>query len=213
MADDQATFPNVYPGVVKIIEPVSLSAGLMDGPPVGITIHDLASRNVESALKHLKDDGVGYHEIIDRDGSFIQTTYFNHKVNHAGKATWNKVSPNRRHIAIALASWGEVTKHPTEMKYSSWAGTRVPLFEVAMRKGNLDNGWYFWDIATAEQETTLAEFLWWAIKQGINPKNICGHDEAATPLGRKNDPGGVLSMTMGDLRNVFISKLKQKPPG
>lgn len=204
MAKANIKFPDLYPLVTKIIEPDAMSDGLMGGVPLGVTVHYLGERRVENAVQSLRKEKLGYHAIIDRDGAFIQTAYFKHKVSHAGKASWNGVSPNRRHISVALASWGEVKKSD-DFKYTSWAGTRIPLFEVSLRKGNIDNDWHFWDVATPAQENTLFDFLKWATAQGISPKNICGHDEAALPFGRKNDPGGVLSMTMAQLRAVLAS--------
>jgi N-acetyl-anhydromuramyl-L-alanine amidase AmpD len=174
---------------------------------VGITIHHLGEHNHENAMASLKKQKLGYHGIIARDGQFIQTAYFSDKVNHAGKALWNGTSPNRRHISVAIASWGEVKKDPAAFKYTTWAGSRIPLFEVNLRKGNIDNDWHFWDMATPEQEATLFRFLRWAVDAGIDPKNICGHDECAIPFGRKNDPGGVISMTMPQLRAVIASGL------
>ena len=205
MTKSLAIFPDVYPGVVKIVEPESMSSGLMGNVPLGVTIHHLGERNVDNAMETLRRDKFGYHAIIDRDGSFIQTSYFKNKVNHAGKASWNGSSPNRRHLAVAIASWGQVTKS-SDFKYTSWAGTRIPLFEVSLRKGNIDNEWHFWDVATPAQEHCLFEFLKWCVAHGIPTKNICGHDECALPFGRKNDPGGVLSMTMPQLRAMLATQ-------
>lgn len=196
-------FPQVYPGASQIVEPAAFSAGPMAGLPLGVTVHHLGTRNWEAALETLKKNKLGYHLLIARDGQVIQAAYLRDRVNHAGKALWNGASPNRRHLAVALASWGEVTRAAGEFKYTTWAGTRIPLFEVSMRKGNLDHEWRFWDMATPEQEAALAQILRWAIAEGIDPQNICGHDECALPFGRKNDPGGVLSMTMAQLRAVL----------
>jgi len=181
-----------------------MSAGAMGGAPVGVTIHDLASRDVEASIKYLYGSGLGYHAIISRGGEFIQTCYFSHKVNHAGASTWRGNSPNRTHISIALASWGEVTE--SSGGFMSWAKKDVPAADVKERAGNLDRIDRHWDAATEEQEAALMAFLYWAIENGIAPKNICGHDEAAIPFGRKNDPGGVLSMTMPELRSRLQSR-------
>jgi len=199
-------FPDVYSGASRVIE--SLKAGKMDGLPLGITVHHLADRNIDASVASLRAEKLGYHAIIDRDGEFIQCCNFTDRVNHAGKATWCGVSPNRRHIAVAFSSWGEVNKNDNDdgFGYKSWSGAKVNLFEVAQRKGNLDNIWRNWDAATIEQEHTLIKFLRWCIAFGVDPKNICGHDECAIPFGRKNDPGGVLSISMLQLRAVLSMK-------
>jgi len=196
--------PKVYKNAVRIVEPLRMSAGAMEGGPVGITIHDLASRDVEASIKYLYGSGLGYHAIIGRGGEFVQTCYFSHKVNHAGASTWNGNSPNRTHVSVALACWGEVAE--AAGGFISWAKKEVPASEVKERTGNLDSIARHWDAATAEQEATLMAFLKWAVKNGISPKNICGHDEAAIPFGRKNDPGGVLSVTMPELRTRLQSR-------
>jgi N-acetyl-anhydromuramyl-L-alanine amidase AmpD len=198
-------FPDVYTGAVQIIAPTKMSAGLMGGPPVGVTVHDLASRNAEASIKYLHNSGLGYHAIIDRNGDFIQTSYFSHKVNHAGRSTWKGHSPNRTHISVALASWGEL-KEDASGGFMSWANKAVEASGVKLRSGNLSSVPRHWDAATDEQEATLIAFLKWSMANGIDPKNICGHDEAAIPFGRKNDPGGVLSMTMPQLRKFLTGK-------
>jgi N-acetyl-anhydromuramyl-L-alanine amidase AmpD len=135
---------------------------------------------------------IGYHFIIDRDGSLHQTASLSHSVNHAGKAMWNGQSPNRTHLAIAFISWGFLTDES-----KAWNGTQVAGVK---RRGKL------WDPASEAQENRLNKLLGELIRfYGISPLNICGHDECAIPQGRKADPGGSLLKTMGDIRKSFAS--------
>lgn len=162
----------------------------------GITIHYTASGSVESAHNALKDRGLNYHFIIDRNGDVVQSAKLTHSVYHAGKAMWNGASPNRKHVAIALVSWGFVSSGR-----ETWAGTFVPYNSVRERDGKT------WHKATAVQEAKLILLCRWLVQQGINPENVCGHDECCIPAGRKSDPGGVLSMPVSKLRQLLHSVL------
>jgi len=188
--------PDVYPYANKIVSPLYMSKGKF--VPRGIVVHYLADRNVGRAIDNLKTQGLGYHLIIDRDGTIHQTTYLSHAVSHAGEASWNKISPNRHFLAVAISSWGVLT--PKDGKLVAWNGSQVGSHEAQKRTGNLSKTEYWWDIATRGQERELMKFLKWCCERGIEPKNICGHDECALPTGRKPDPGGVLSMSMSDIR-------------
>jgi len=190
--------PDIYRGTQKLISPLSMSAGPMLSVE-GVTIHHLADVKVGRVIDSLLAEGLGYHVIIDRDGTVIQTTYFSQRVNHAGTAKWRGASPNREHIAVSLASWGTVKIQ--DKKYYAWNGSEIPAAQVAKRPGNLSNTLYHWHIATEAQEKSLVAFLRWCMTRGLKRENFCGHDECALPAGRKSDPGGVLSMTMTELRD------------
>lgn len=194
--------PDLYSGMKKLVDPLSMSTGRME--PSGVTVHYLAEVSVEAAMKSLRAEGLGYHVIIDRDGSLYQTCYFSHKVAHAGVAKWNGKSPNSNHVAVAVASWGAVGLK--EKKFYSWAGHEIPSSQVARRQGNRSDTLYHWHAATQPQEATLMMFLRWCVSKGVKPDEICGHDECALPEGRKADPGGVLSLTMKELRETLKTK-------
>ena len=189
--------PEVYPFAHKIVTPLAMGVGKI--VPRGVVVHYLADRNTDRAIGALKGAGLGYHLIIERDGTVVQTSYMTLAVNHAGEAAWQKASPNRHFLAVALASWGVLT--PKDGKLLAWNGSQVGPHEAAQRPGNVNGTPYWWDIATNPQEKALKKFLTWVIERGIDPKMICGHDECALPKGRKPDPGGVLSQTMKALRS------------
>jgi N-acetyl-anhydromuramyl-L-alanine amidase AmpD len=184
--------PPIYPMVSKILYPDSMTVGPL--VPIGVTVHYTADRDPERAAIYLRRKGFGYHLLVDRNGSVIQLAYCNKRVNHAGKAAWNGSSPNRFHIAVAVLSWGELS--PEGM---TWAGNRLPAAEVAVRN-DLFGRERSWDACTPEQELSLYKILTWAVALGVKPSNICGHDECALPRGRKLDPGGVLLLTMKEIR-------------
>lgn len=173
---------------------MSLAVGSWQaGHPTGITLHHTADRSLPHVIQYGIAENVGYHLIIDRDGSIHQTAQFNYKIYHAGKAMWLKESPNRNHIAVAVISWGRVERVGDDFK--SWTGSRVPHDLVAHREGG------YWDQATAVQEEALWTVIKWLVQEfKIDPKKICGHSECAQPKGRKDDPMGVLSLTMKEIR-------------
>lgn len=195
--------PDIYRGTQKLVTPLAMTAGPMSEVR-GVTVHHTADNNLQRVIDSLKAQGMGYHIIIDRDGTVVQTTYLSQRVNHAGVAKWNGVSPNRQHIAVALVSWGAVSRQGK--KYVAWNGSEIVASQVAHRRGNLTEDLYYWHIASPAQEAQLLTFLRWAIMRGLDREDFCGHDECALPEGRKSDPGGVLSKTMAEIRAELTSK-------
>ena len=159
--------------------------------PSGITVHYSADPNLERVKKHMIETKIGYHFLINKDGKIHQTSRMDHTVNHAGKAMWLKESPNRAHIAISLLSWGFLDK---EMK--AWTGELVA--NAVMRKGQ------YWDAATKAQEDSLISLCRYLATKFNMPRNsACGHDECCLPVGRKQDPGHVMSFDMAHLRGLI----------
>lgn len=170
-----------------------LSAGPWQGDgPKGITLHYTADDNLNRTLLALDKGKMGYHFIVDRDGQVHQITSLGSRVNHAGVAKWNGQSPNRTHIAVAVLSWGLLENG------MSWA--KRPVFDSVKRRG------HEWHSATQKQEEATLSLIE-ALREsfGILPQNICGHDECCIPLGRKVDPGGVLSVSTDQIRRGMMS--------
>lgn len=159
--------------------------------PVGITIHYTADNDLTRSINSLRAINLGYHILIDKDGSCYQGAPFTDRVYHAGKATWLGYKPNSSHVALSLVSWGKLSHG------KSWRGDKIPEQEIAERQGGQ------WHKATDAQEKSLFDILKWFIDQGIDPRHICGHDECALPPGRKVDPGGILKMSMHEVRKQF----------
>lgn len=194
--------PKIYPNVELILAPHEMGVGkFTEGYPVGVTVHYLGSHDVEAARPHLLKSGLGYHLAITRAGKVIQLTYMDQRVNHAGKATWEKSSPNRHHIAVVLASWGLLKEKDGD--FVNWTNRTIPGEDVVKRKSNTSGELCYWDQATSEQIAALVKMMRWFMAQGIDPKNICGHDECALPSGRKQDPGGVLPWSMAEFRQLI----------
>lgn len=192
------SFQKFYPfsNLTKIIK--NQTKEWIDGSPKGITIHYSADTDYSRVYSWLKKEGLNYHLLIDEVGMIIQTGTLDKMVNHAGKANWNKLSPNKYHVSICLMSWGKLTLK--DDKYYSWNDQEIPFEDMAIRNN------FYWHKATIEQEKMLIAVLDWFVDNGINTENICGHDECALPLGRKTDPGGVLSFSIESIRKKYGEK-------
>lgn len=193
--------PSIYPFNTRLSILNSEKKKWIRTRPKGVTIHDAADRDVSRVISWLNQKNLGYHFIIDRDGSIIQTFYLDSRIDHSGNAKWNDLSPNRHHISICLMSWGKLIHNKD--KFYAWNGDRIEESEVVKRPNLIGlNGMY--DPATKEQEKSLMSLLSWIVSFDIDPSNICGHDECCIPEGRKQDPGGVLSLSTEAIR-VFLS--------
>lgn len=166
----------------------------------GITIHYSADRDVGRTIATLVRSDLGYHFLIARDGTIFQLADTRFTVAHAGKAQWLGKSPNSHHIAVCIMSWGKLTKENGQ--YLTWAKGKLPEAEVREKDGS------YWDMATVEQEKMLTLLLKNFVIDGIDPESICGHDEAALPLGRKTDPGATLALTMPEIRSFLTDAVK-----
>jgi N-acetyl-anhydromuramyl-L-alanine amidase AmpD len=162
--------------------------------PSGVTVHYTADGSLERLKREMGATKIGYHLIIDRDGTIIQTASMLKRVNHAGLASWNGKSPNRTHLAVAFISWGRLNAQG-----QAWTGLQIQN-PVTRAQG-------MWDAASPAQEKSLTKVLTHLINEyKISPLEICGHDECSLPTGRKIDPGGSLSKSMAQLRNDLMIK-------
>lgn len=195
--------PAIYPDA-KIIGDLDKSPGefFKGGQPRGIVVHYTADRDLARTIKSLKQQGLAYHLLIDRDGSVHQMSYLTTRVAHAGKAKWGGMSPNAAFLGVSLVSWGLLTFFRNENRLVSWTG--APVDQAETLPGGIDphdsNKLYFWDCATTPQISALTDICIWFAERGILIKDICGHDECCIPPGRKIDPGGIFPFTMKDLR-------------
>lgn len=172
----------------------ALSVADFSPKPAGITVHYTADGSLERLKREMGTTKVGYHLIIDRDGTIIQTASMLKTVNHAGVANWNGKSPNRSHFAVAFISWGRLNSQG-----QAWTGLQIQN-PVTRAQG-------MWDAASPAQEKSLTKLLTHLINTyKISPLEICGHDECSLPAGRKIDPGGSLSKSMAELRLDLIGK-------
>ena len=183
---------SIWQGASEYWEIDRLGVHFWPALPTGITVHYTADGDIDRVKREMESRKVGYHFVIDRDGSIHQTASLAKSVNHAGNAKWNGQSPNRTHIAVSLVSWGLLID-----ENKAWNGSAV---HGVKRKGQ------WWDPATSAQEKALFVLLRGLMTDfQISAANICGHDECALPPGRKVDPGCIMTLTMPELRKALSS--------
>ena len=169
----------------------------------------------EGAVVHWTSGHYGTHDLntpsyvyflIDHDGKVYQNFPLDEWGHHAGASKHNgRSSVSRYYVGIEITCAGKLDKNR-----KSWFGKTYPENETRTvpKKDNMAAGIYH--KYTEAQEESLIELLHWLERN--NPKvfmlrNVVGHDEAAVPTGRKNDPGGSLSMTMPELRTLLYKKI------
>jgi len=178
--------------------------------PAGLTIHFTAGRSLkgdrdsENCLAYGKKQGYAYW-CLSRDGTIFQSHSLDSWGYHAGKANWGVFkSCSDKMLGLEINCAGKLTKKGD--KYFSWFGEEYPENEVRFVKAkeNIIEGYYH--KYTIEQEASLIQLCLWL--KSNNPDvfsfaNVAGHDEIAVPKGRKSDPGGSLSMTMPEFRELL----------
>ena len=186
-----------YPKADDFLDLHSLTKGYMD--PEGVTLHYTADIDQQRVIDTLISKSLGYHLILTRGGSVVQLADLNQKLWHAGNADWNGLSPNRKHIAVAVMSWGLLTKKDGD--FISWTGKPVDSAQV------IEKNKHYWHKITFPQFMRLLEVCFWLYDRGIKAHQFCGHDECARPSGRKIDPGGTLGIDMSTLRSILSQRM------
>jgi N-acetylmuramoyl-L-alanine amidase len=174
------------------------------------TAEGQANRSVESSTRK----GSYTYFVIDADGGVYQNFPLDRWGYHAGKSSYKGLSGtvSDELVGIEIMCAGKLKKADNG-KHKAWFTTTSKgdaYFEdnevrhVTKRHNILHSGSYH--KYTARQEEGLFKLLRWLEYNGngiFKMDLVLGHDEVAP--GRKNDPGGSLSMTMPELRK----KLKE----
>lgn len=186
------------------------------GLSIGTVVHFDAGRgNPLSTMESGRANNYLY-SAIGRDGQFYQSNSLSEWGWHAGKSEWKIDGKARTGVSayfdgVEVSASGLLKKMNGDL-FAPWYATKQSDYihkrEVRFVQKNanvLMDGYYH--AYTAAQEAALIQYLLW--RKVNDPKNysfdnVVGHDEVATPLGRKNDPGGALSMYMP----AFREKLK-----
>ncbi|GEM_PF-3052044 len=192
---------------------------LKEGYPVGAIVHFTAGRGggLERAITEISAAAQKYNFLCIADtGEIVQPNPLNEWGYHAGESAWKfsklfSGSVSDETIGIEMNNAGIVEK-VGENRFKTWFGTYLTADQVRYvteKTYGCPTGYYH--KYTDAQEKTLIEFLVWLIKndptERMSYETILGHHEVAGKLGlgrwRKNDPGGALSMTMPQLRQVI----------
>lgn len=166
--------------------------------PKFLVIHYTAGWTAQDAIDIFTnpDRRVSAHIVLDTDGSMTQMLPFNIKAHHAGASYWRGHNGLNSHsIGIEVVNYGDSRMYDKDSgEVLSRRGNRLPN-----DLGDRDN-WVraehhlhggrerFWQKFTGEQYDVLDTIVPQLIHE-YNLREVVGHDEIATPAGRKPDPG------------------------
>lgn len=174
------------------------------GNPEGIIIHFTAGQEKARATDFFNwMNDMGFATLfIDHWGKLWQ----NHKLDqwgyHAGKSkcpVTNRSDVSKYYIGIEVANPG-MLKLDAHGNLKSWFNKYYSRTECRLADYDYphQDGWYY--KFTEQQEDTLRKTVEYLMYYYQIPSTfVFGHDEISP--GRKNDPGGALSMSMRDFRN------------
>jgi N-acetyl-anhydromuramyl-L-alanine amidase AmpD len=178
--------------------------------PSGLVIHFTAGRSLngdkdaENTVKYGQSQGYAYW-CMSSTGKIYKTHDIDSWGYHAGSSSWkNYGSVSDNFLGLEICNAGRLTKID-DNNYKSWFSEVYTKDQVRYSDKVVVPGLYH--KYTEAQEEALTKLCIWLYKN--NPDvfqidNIVGHDECATPLGRKNDPGGSLSFeTMQQYRTYL----------
>lgn len=187
--------------------------------PEYVVIHFTAGRSLKgdkdsiNCINYGIEQGYAYF-CLSRIGTLYQTHSLGEYGWHAGKSEFRGLKGmSQRSIGIEINCAGRVTKN--NGYYKTWFGEYLPEAEIRELKKAQDNSPAgFYHRYTIEQEKTLLDFLMWLKwnNTDFDFDNVVGHNEIAIPAGRKDDPGGSLSMSMPEYREFLKSHYKVMHP-
>jgi N-acetyl-anhydromuramyl-L-alanine amidase AmpD len=185
------------------------------GFPEGAIVHFTAGRfekGLQSAIDTIEygaSQGFAYWAIAI-DGTVVRGHDVKKWGYHAGVSERSPLgkSVSKRLIGIEICCAGKVTKNP-DGSFSTWYGTKLTgaakaRYIATKRYPEEETGYYH--CYTTEQEAALVNLLMQFREDSggvFSLDNVFGHDEVAMPRGRKNDPGGSLSVGMPEFRKLL----------
>lgn len=196
--DNEPTIVKV-PGVkYKLRGKYKTPSGMPLGPLVHYTVSGRTAASARAVVKYLADQGLGAL-VMDENGIFYCAENYNFLkdvVYHAGVSTWQgKSGVSFYTVGIEICNWG------TDGDRRGAKDLRTVPARHNMKAGT-------YQMFTQKQEASLINFINYLKKMSpdFNTQWIVGHDEVSP--NRKQDPGGSLSMTMPELRTLFVEKSK-----
>lgn len=182
-----------------------------NGYPEGAVIHftaghDSSESKALDTVIHGINNGYVYL-VISPAGKVYQSFPLNRGGSHAGVSNWTDIGPgvSRKLVGIEICCAGKLDEQK-----KSWFGVKYQddqVRHVDEKNYGCPTGYY--KMFTKAQEDSLIDLLVWLKKNNptvFKPDWILGHHEVSGKKGigswRKSDPGGSLSMTMDELRDL-----------
>jgi N-acetyl-anhydromuramyl-L-alanine amidase AmpD len=179
-----------------------------NGFPKGLVVHFTAGRD-EKGLQSAKDTvawgiQMGYaFWCMGTDGQIIRTHDVSRWGYHCGSSSWPTLGSSLSNQLLGLEICNPGLLKKSGEKYLTWFGAEVPahmVVEIKDRRYPQETPGFYAKY-TPEQESALVDLILYLKASRPDVFQIAyvlGHDEVSP--GRKNDPGGALSMGMPELR-------------
>jgi N-acetyl-anhydromuramyl-L-alanine amidase AmpD len=166
--------------------------------PNAIGLHFTAGRNSEVWFRDPKSQASS-HFLIQLDGAVLQGVDLDNRAFCLGVAeleesegSLEKLLPDRWAINIEIENWGPLTREGNIYKTNQgtlYRGAEPEHRQLKYRSTGktLD---YYWEPYNEAQVNATATLCAYLVRQyGINLNRIVGHEDVATPVSRKCDPG------------------------
>ncbi len=171
--------------------------------PSVLVLHYTATRSAASAIRTLADakaaSRVSCHLVLDRDGVVTQLLPFNVAGWHVGVSEYKgRQGVNNFSIGIEMVNAGIVAR-PRAGFYVDWTGSQVPSDEVIQAKHRITGGMGYWQ-TYPQAQIDAAVAIGRALFDAYKLKDVVGHEDVATPKGRKTDPGPAFPLSATKLQ-------------
>ena len=177
--------------------------------PRYLVMHFTAGSSAEESINWLCNPQAqaSAHLLIARDGKITQLVAFDRVAWHAGPSRWEGlVGMNNHSIGIELDNAGPLERHGS--KWRAWFGRDYSDNEVLVATHKLETREKGWHIFAPEQLEVAMEVAL-VLKQKYNLRDVIGHDDIATPVGRKVDPGPAFPMR--SFQGRFLGRNEDAP--
>lgn len=175
------------------------------GHPRGAVIHFTAGAYGLSELDLARQLGYTYF-LIDEHGGIHQGFPLDRWGSHAGKSEWKPLGPgnvSKHLVGIEVDCAGKLS-FDMHGNFYTWWKKLVPYEDVRVVVGNDNQVSGCYQAFKIAQEEALTKLILWLKsnqEEAFDFDLVLGHDEVSP--GRKNDPGGSLSMTMPAYRRFL----------
>ena len=186
-------------GILNFAKSIKLNASARDFEPWRIVLHYTAGTTLSGAKNTLNKRGLGYHVLIDVDGTPYQSRPFTKTVAHAGRSNWkaaggiaNGSSLNGDAIGICFVNLGQLAHFHNEKWYYERTGNKFIPPSVADADATKAALIYtprrvtHWTPYQPEQLTTCERILGELVAE-YHIEEIVGHHDIA--IDEKPDPG------------------------
>ncbi len=204
-----------YPAAAVVTPSLPTLGRYALGHPRGAVVHFTAGAYGLSELDLARQCGYAYF-LVDERGGVHQGFPLDRWGSHAGRSAWPGLGPNgvSRHLVGIEVDCAGLLAPDGHGAFKTWWGKSIAAADVRVvspvpgTKDNRAAGAYH--RYTEAQEAALVDLLLWLKANApdvFDLELVLGHDEVSP--GRKQDPGGSLSMPMPSLRALLKARHQQ----